>query len=325
VLFRSAFKEPLLELKSTIRTCLSSAGANEILSYSFVHGNLLDKVGQDRKLAYQLSNALSPDLQYFRLDLMPSLLDKVSPNLKAGYDEFALFEVGKNHTLLHQADEDGLPKEFDMVALVYTANDKLALPGAAFYKARTFLTRLGDVLGVDLQFSAITDAPDVPIVKPYDLARSAFVTVRGTNQFLGIIGEFRPEVRRALKLPRQTAGFEIGVKELLEANHNLSTYIALPRFPRVEQDICLRVAADMTYEQVYNFVWDKLAEVQPANSLPALGPVDIYQRPDDPEHRQITLRLSLASYERTLTDDEVNKILDHIAERAAEELGASRV
>lgn len=318
-------KDEALELKAVIREQLSKSGANELLTYSFVHGNLLEKVGQDAKLAFQLSNALSPDLQYFRMDVMPSLLDKVSPNIKAGYDEFALFEIGKNHTLLHKDDDDGLPTEFDMVALVYAASDKKAKTGAAFYQVRTFLTHLADKLHIELTFTPITDAPDVPIVKPYDLARSAFVTVAGTDHFLGIIGEFKSSVRKNLKLPQQTAGFEIGIKELLSAPRNLNTYLALPRFPKVEQDICLRVDTTKSYDEVYSFVWSKIAEVQPAHTLPSLGPVDIYQREDDADHKQITLRFTLASYQRTLTDDEVTKILDHVAAAAGSELGAERI
>jgi phenylalanyl-tRNA synthetase beta chain len=59
-----ARKDELMELKGMVRTALSKAGANEVLTYSFVHGNLLDKVGQKRDQAFQISNAISPDLQY---------------------------------------------------------------------------------------------------------------------------------------------------------------------------------------------------------------------------------------------------------------------
>ncbi|HEX4662026.1 MAG TPA: hypothetical protein VH144_00255, partial [Candidatus Saccharimonadales bacterium] len=59
--------------------------------------------------------------------------------------------------------------------------------------------------------------------------------------------------------------------------------------------------------------------------FPMLSPVDIYQREDDQAHKQITLRFSLASYERTLTDDEVSKLLDHVAEAARNELQAERI
>src|SRR6185369_7895947 len=65
--------DPLIAAKSKARNTLSKSGANEVLTYTFVHGDLLNKVGQDTKHAYKLSNALSPDLQYYRLSLLPSL------------------------------------------------------------------------------------------------------------------------------------------------------------------------------------------------------------------------------------------------------------
>ena len=56
-------KDPALEQKVSIREKLVKSGANEILTYSFVHGNLLDKASQDKSHAFQISNAISPDLQ----------------------------------------------------------------------------------------------------------------------------------------------------------------------------------------------------------------------------------------------------------------------
>src|ERR1019366_2739883 len=75
-----AIRNPMLDMKTAIRGYLSGAGANELLTYSFVHGNLLSKVGQDKSIAFQIGNALSPELQYYRLSLVPSLLDKAHSN-----------------------------------------------------------------------------------------------------------------------------------------------------------------------------------------------------------------------------------------------------
>jgi phenylalanyl-tRNA synthetase beta subunit len=63
----------------------------------------------------------------------------------------------------------------------------------------------------------------------------------------------------------------------------------------------------------------------PQQTLPSLSPVDIYQKDDDLEHKQITLRLTIASYERTLTDTEVNSILDAVAAKAHTALSAERL
>jgi len=318
-------KDAMFELKNQIRSYLSTAGTNELLTYSFVHGNLLEKVGQSPEHAFQLSNALSPDLQYYRIDVLPSLLDKVSSNLKAGYDEFALFEMGKGHTLLHKDDDQGLPKEFNMLAFVYAANDKLQRKGAAFYQAREYLIGLAEQLGVEIDIIPITDMPDLPVAKPYDPTRAAFVKVKGSDHFLGMIGECRASVRKQLKLPQYTACFEIDIDMLRTAPQSIKEYLVLPRFPKIEQDICLKVPADTDYAQVYQFAQAKLGAIEPDNVLSALSPVDIYQRTDDKDHKQITLRFSIASYERTLTDSEVAKLLDEVAQSAASDLQAERV
>lgn len=327
-----ASKNYLFELKRQVRSVLRSAGANEMLTYTFVHGNLLQKAGQDVARAFQLSNALSPDLQYYRVSLAPSLLDKVHSNIRAGYDQFALFELGKVH-ILGENDSDGLPRECHALSMVFAANDKAAeaYEGAPYYQARKYLMHMLSHFRVQsfVQFEPLQGADLYnnhwieQMTAPFEPNRSA--VLRDEQGLIwGVVGEYKASVRKALKLPAFTAGFELD--PLLFAQESVGAgYVQLPRFPKVEQDICLKVPADTTYKQLFDFVWQKLGEVQPPNTFPALGPVDIYQREDDAAHKQITLRFSLASFERTLTDDEVTRLLDHVASAAQAELGAERL
>lgn len=312
----------ILDTKAIIRERLSKAGANEVLTYSFVHGNLLEKTGQDSKKAFQISNALSPDLQYYRVSMAPSLLEKVHPNSKAGYAEFALFELGKTHSLDHGSDDDGLPKEFEITAFVIAANNKLKKVGAAYYQAQKYLQEL---TGVELEFAPVGDEmKDYPIVQPYDLSRAALVSVKG-GEFLGIIGEYKASVRSALKLPNYTAGFEVDTEVLQRIFAQSIDYKPLPRFPKVKQDITLRVPADLSFQELDAYVWTELGKVRPQHVLHTLTPVDIYQAEDDKAHKNITLRLSIASYERTLTDKEVAKLFDVVTTSAKDKFGAQRV
>lgn len=315
-------KDPLLSLKAQIRKRLSRAGANEVLTYSFVHGDLLEKTGQDKAKAFEIANALSPDLQYYRISLMPSLLEKVHSNIKAGYDEFALFEIGKTHSLDHAQDEDGVPKEFEFTALVVTANDKLKKAGTAYYQARKYLEYL--VGEGALEFKPVgEDMQQYPVVRPYDPARSALVSVKG-GEFLGIIGEFRPGVARALKLPQYSAGFEVDTTVLKSVLTTVS-YLTLPRFPSVRQDITLKVPAEMAHQELYDFVNKELGANAPDETHVRLEPIDIYQKDDDTAGKQITLRISITATNRTLTDKEVNLVLESIAAAAKTKYGAERI
>ncbi len=320
-----AKKDALLELKSHVRDTLSRAGANEVLTYTFVHGNLLDKVGQDKAHAFRVSNAISPDLQYYRLSLSPSLLDLVHANAKAGYDAFALFELGKAHYRGEMDHDDpNVPNEDNHLALVLAYGDRQKPAGAPYYYVRKYLGQLLDLrAGVLLpltEFDLSTDEWGRQFTAAYEPTRSAVIVK--DEQIWGVVGEFKASVRRALKLPDFSAGFEVHMGILAEGQ---TAYRPLPRFPKVEQDICLKVPAATTYERVYDFVWKQIQAGKQEQTLVMLSPVDIYQRDDDKDHKQITLRLSIASYERTLTDEEVARLLDGVAAKATAELNAERV
>ena len=321
-------KDPLLEQKSNIREKLVKSGANEVLTYSFVHGNLLNKASQDKSHAFQISNAISPDLQYYRLSMTPSLLEKVHANIKGGYDAFALFEIGRVHYKGEMdAVEPQVPNEDDHLALVVASADRIVSKeaGAAYYQAKKYLMQL--LPDADRYLSPLSsfdfngDEWGRQLCAPYEPNRSAVIIWNDLTW--GVVGEFKPSVAKALKLPAYTAGFEIGLEMLRHAP--VRAYQPLPRFPKVEQDICLKVPTGMSYRTVCDFVTQKVAELQPEQVLVSLRPVDIYQRPDDAAHKQVTLRLSVASYERTLTDEEIAKLLDQVTVAAKDTLHVERV
>ncbi|MDB5170539.1 MAG: Phenylalanine--tRNA ligase beta subunit, partial [Candidatus Saccharibacteria bacterium] len=82
---------------------------------------------------------------------------------------------------------------------------------------------------------------------------------------------------------------------------------------------------DISYMALQDFVEAELAKLGPDNTSFNISPIGIYQKAEDQDYKQITLRLSIASYERTLTDTEVNKLLEDIAAGARQELNAERV
>lgn len=317
-----ADKDKLFEQKANIREKLVKSGANEVLTYSFVHGNLLDKVGQDKKLAFSLSNALSPDLQYFRLSLLPSLLDKVHMNIKAGYDQFSLFELGKVHYHGEWDEADSnVPNEDDHVALVITQSEKRNTQGAAYYHAKRYLDMLvGDeasILTPMKDFDFAKDEWGQQLTAPYDPNRSALIVQ--DDQIWGVIGEFRASVRRDLKLPAHSAGFEINLKVITERRSN---YIPLPKFPKVVQDITLKIPSETSFDQLNSLLSGAMVS-EPGKTLLRLEPLSIYQKEDN--YKQISFRLTAYNYQKTMTDQEVSQLLERAAEDAKAKLGAERI
>lgn len=310
-------KDPLLSFKTEIRDILVRSGANEVLSYSFVHSNLLEKMKQHPKWAFRLSNALSPELEHYRLSLTPSLLEKVHPNIKAGHEEFGLFEIGKMHNT-HHLNEEGVPQEFESVAFVY-ANKQEGV-GASYYWAQRYLHQLLSSLGINYGLRPIHSMPDFPILAPFEPRRSAIVMVGDAP--VGIVGEYHAKARKGLKLPVVTAGFELSTSDLLLHRKALS-YKPLGKFPVSEQDVCLRVAESVSYAQLGQAVHKALGEDELLATT--IAPLDIYQRDSEPGYKQITFRITLQHTDRTLTTDEVNTLLEKTVARLSETVGVTRL
>lgn len=326
-------QDPLMGVKSRVREVLSRAGANEVLTYSFVHGDLLKSVGQDPAHAFKLSNALSPDLQYYRLSLTPSLLDKVHMNIRAGFDEFALFELNKVH---NKADKDPLekdvPAEHQRLALTYAA--KTSSSGAAFYQAKALLQQLTDSLGVDVTYMLHSEktGADTPNLgawfSPFAPKRSALITVHLPGQtkptVLGIVGEYKTSIAKQLKLPPRTAGFELDTVILQLASTD-TPYRPLSRFPSTSQDISFKVDDSVSYAELYSVVEKVLTDAETKHGYNShIEPVDIYAKPKVPG-KHITLRITLTHHDRTLVTQEVNKLLDQIATSAHKAVKAIRL
>ncbi|MFZ1812513.1 MAG: phenylalanine--tRNA ligase subunit beta, partial [Candidatus Saccharimonadales bacterium] len=318
-------KNPLREMKRRIRDNLRRAGANEVLTYSFVHERTLKNAGQDSAHAFRLSNALSPDLQYYRLSLTPSLLDKIHMNIKSGHDQFALFEIGKSHFKGEMdANEPNVPNEDTHIACVFAANDKQLIQGSEYYYAKryleTILTTTDSALTPLKDFDLSGDAWGSQLVAPYEPSRTAVIVRDG--QIWGVIGEFTATAKQAFKLPRYAAGFEIHIDVV---NHDSVIYTPLSRYPSVTQDISLKVAHDVTYEQIFWCVHDAIAGNDKESCVLTITPLSIYQSSEDTEHKTITLRIEMTSPDRTLTDAEVTELLQRAAQAAADTYSAQVV
>lgn len=326
---KPAPKNPRRELKRQIREQLSRAGANEALTYSFVHEHILKRAEQHADQAYKLSNALSPDLQYYRLSVLPSLLDKVHANIKAGHDEFCLFEIGKGHDARLPHNEDGLPSERTFVDAVYAA--KKARASAPYYQVQRMAVRLLSSLGVQFELIPMATENDdseelggveFEVAAPFDQRRSAWILCG--KERLGIVGEFKQAVRRNFKLPEYTAGFSIDFDQLLAQPRDKQTYRPLSRFPSTSRDVSLRALRDVSYAELYHVVQAAVGE-SAGDIIVTIEPRAIFQPANDHSIKTTTFRLRMTHYERTLTDADAKPIVDRVATMALAKLGAECV
>lgn len=316
---KPAPKNPRRELKNAIRQSLSRAGANEILTYSFVHERILKNAEQDVIQAYKLSNALSPDLQYYRLTVLPSLLDKVYDNIKSGHNEFALFEIGKGHLKSKGLNKEGLPIENNYIDLVYSS--KKDKPGAPFYVAKKIIDNLGKDLGVKFEFEKIVNQIDKQILAPFDIDRSSLIII-DNGDIVGLVGELKQSVIKNFKLSQYISAASIDI-DILQKNISKNigdSYHPLSKFPSTRRDISIEIDLAVSYKDVLNVVKNSLQKQD--DEFISIRLVDIY-RAKDSSFKTITLNISMTNYNRTLTATDASRIVENINKAISVKLNGS--
>lgn len=316
---KPAPKNPRRELKNAVRQSLSRAGANEILTYSFVHERILKNAEQDVIQAYKLSNALSPDLQYYRLTVLPSLLDKVYTNIKSGHNEFALFEIGKGHLKSKGLNKEGLPIENNYIDLVYTS--KKDKPGAPFYVTKKLINNLGKDLGVKFEFEKIVNQIDKQILAPFDIDRSSLIRI-DNGDIVGLVGELKQSVIKNFKLPQYISAASIDI-DILQKNISKNigdSYHPLSKFPSTRRDISIEIDSAVSYKDVLNVVKNSLQKQD--DEFISIRLVDIY-RAKDSSFKTITLNISMTNYNRTLTATDASRIVENINKAISVKLNGS--
>lgn len=287
------FKRELREILSG-RLCM-----NELLTYSFVHRDLLTKVGKDPDDCYQIVNSISPDLQCFRSEIVPSLLDKMRENLKAGHKDFTLYEMNQVSRKGSGLTEEGTPVTKTHLGIVAT-ND--------FYSLKAQILAMFAELKITVEYAALSKetAEHHPYLEP---KRSAELFLNGQN--IGAFGEVRARVLSQFKLEPVVSALELSLEHLATASRTLQTQIQLSKFPSVERDLTFKVASDAPFGRVAKVLEDSLSQQELYFTV---TPVSIYQAESSQDTKNLSFHIKFSSPTQTLNAAEISAIMDKIAQ-----------
>ena len=305
------------EFRKTIRKLVASSGANEVVTYSFIHGDILNKSGQDTKNSYRIINSISPDLQYYRQTLTPSLLSLIHPNIKQGFGEFAVYEINKTHSRQNGLNEENVPVENDMMSLVYS--NKNEKNGAAYYFVKNIIDFFAKRIGAELEYVPL-QYNDNYLVSAFEPRRSASILDKSSGVVVGVVGEYKKKISKSFKLPDYTAGFEFDLNALFGISKGTTdNYKPVSKFPSTERDICFQVSKDTEYSKIVNLIKNELSESQLDYDV---SPVDLY-KPENLDTKNITIRIRLVSYTHTLTGEEINLIINRVSNIVIKEVNGA--
>lgn len=304
---------PMLRLKSELRSILSDRLAmHEVLTYSFVSKALLEKSGQDPADHYEIVNSISPELQNFRSQIVPSLLDKIRENIKSGHRDFSLYELNQVSSKANGLSVEETPVLNNHLGIVCLGD---------FYKLKTYiLTMLRRGLKVELEYSQLVAGSKAAETYPYlEPAHSAVLLLNGET--IGAFGEIKAAVARRFKLETTVSACELDLDKIVDLPRRIDTDLKLSRFPSVERDLTLKVSADAQFGRVHTLLDQVLAS---ENLIFETLPVSIYQSATDSSTKNFSFHLKFSSPDKTLDQSDITKIMDKITVEVAA-LGAEIV
>ncbi len=301
-LHATADASPRFALKTRIRNFMSAHGANEALTYSFVHGDLLQKVKQNPENSYRIVNSISPDLQYIRQSVAPSLLSKAYANMRGGYNHFVMFEMNQVYRRSDGVDEDNVPLGCYELATILLNNESKS----NYYLAKKYLEDLLSYFDIEfkiVEFAAEKDNSNAY----YEPKRSA--RIMSGDEVLGYLGEYKAAVLQSFKLPLGTAGFELDIDKMLGlAGKAKKQAIRFSQFPSVGRDLTLTVDEKQNYaevEQALRAVFEKKGYIY------KLAPTSIYQA-EGQKTKNLSFHFEFADPNKTLTKNAIQDIMEEL-------------
>ena len=313
-------------LKEKLRNILTGFGFQEILTYSLVSLEKLQKLSPKLELGIpplKVANPMTREQEYLRTSLRAGLLSTLSHNQKFEQAGIRLFEIGKVFLPQHppviaseakqSQEEKELPQEKEMLCAVLSGSraelswqaDKEPLD---FFDARGVVEDILNHLGLKVSF----DIGDDEILFP---GRRADIIVEDNK--VGIVGDVHPRVAQAFELSNNICLIEIDLEKVLTKLIGIKEYQPVPRFPSVTRDIALVVDEQVSYRRPEEII----------QSFPLVTQItlfDLYRGKQIPEGKKsFAIRIIYQSPSYTLTDEEVDQTQEQMLTRLHQELGAT--
>ena len=305
-------------LGKKVKDLLLSHGFNEIINFSFISPDSFDKILLDehdsRRESIKLLNPLVEEQSVMRTILLPGLLETAAKNASFRILNLRIFEMRRVY--LPKANKE-LPDEPLHVAGLLSGmrnsegwNQEKAV--ADFYDAKGVVENLLEQLNV----------PDVSFIGTdveafYHPGKACNIICDG--EVIGSLGEIHPSVQENYGMERPLYYFELNFENLVPLSSDELTVQAPPRFPDMFRDIAMLVAEDIPVVDILNCVKSiKEKEIEGVDMF------DLYKGEHiPPGQKSVAVRVRYRSPERTLTDDEVNRLHARIIDTLIKKLNVT--
>ena len=291
------------KLTDRVKTICASVGLKEVINYSFIPKDALQKLkftGVSEDKLIDISNPITEDFVTMRPTLLYSLIKNAKDNMNRNVSNIRFFEVSRT---FEKAEE--LAKEDIKVGIILAGeNDKTLWNPKPVHYDFYDLKGIVEEIFSKLKFQSFSIKRSVQT--EFHPGRSADVFVG--KEYIGSFGEIHPDVLENFGLNKKTvlvAEFNI---ELIKKYINKPfVYQGIVKYPAVPRDLALVMNENILVGDVLKTIEKIDKKVEKVELF------DIYQGIGvEPGKKSVAISILLRDDSKTLEEKEINDIIDKI-------------
>ena len=265
-------------------------------------------------------NPLSSDLNVMRQTLIFNGLEVIAYNVNRQVSSMRTFEYGSVYSRNPEGDGKTLAsyEEHPAFALFMTGTTEKTWnrqPGkSGFFELKGYLDLLLKRFGADLYQMEAAPAPE-------DIFSEGIAySLPGQHLPLAVVGTVLPSLARKFDVKQPVFAAEINWNTLFTlVKRDKVAFSELPRFPEVRRDLALLLDEGVSYADLYKSSFKAAKKLLKSVTL-----FDVYRGDKIPAgKKQYALGFVLQDREKTLTDADVEKIMDKLLSTFTHQYGAT--
>ena len=309
------------QVRKTIADFLAANGFVETMNNSLTKSEYYSKLKTfPEEKCVRIMNPLSSDLNVMRQTLILNGLEVVAYNINRQITNVKTFEYGSVYSKNPEMDGKTLDsyEEHTCYAMFMSGQPEKSwrsdLGKGSYFQLKGYLELLLKRFGCDI-YSLETDAA------PADLfSEGLSYSLPGSHMPLAVMGTISPARLRSFGIKQPVFAAEINWPAFFTLiKRNKIKYSELPKFPEVRRDLALLLDESVSYAELR-----KSALRVGKKLLKQVGLFDVYRGEKIAEgKKQYALSFVLQDLEKTLTDNDVERIMSKLLSTFQNEFGAT--
>ena len=307
-------------VRSSISNFLAANGFVETMNNSLTKGDYYEGLKTfPADHCVRIVNPLSQDLNVMRQTLMLNALEVVAYNVNRQCPSMKIFEYGSVYQRLPEKSGETLEgyEEHQAFCLAITGSSekswKTASSKSDFYQLKGYLELLLKRFGADI-YQLWTDAA------PSDIFSEGVVyKLPGQGAQLAVMGTVNPALARKFGVKQPVFMAEISWPVLFSLiKRNKVAFKELPKYPEVKRDLAVLLDEGVSYADLR-----MTAIKQSKKLLRNVSLFDVYRGDKIPAgKKQYALSFTFQDLEKTLTDQDIERVMDNILKAFQNNFGA---